>query len=77
MNKIDTKENINAHYTTETKIIKPEHIVVQGPNNIPKQDLFTDQKANVRLQAIEQDIFDSTKRVKKNNEKKKKILGLF
>lgn len=77
MNNVNTKENINSYYTTETKIKKPERIVVQGPTTLPKQELYTDKKADAKLKAIEQDIFSATNDVKKQNNNKKKFLGLF
>ena len=69
-------QNLNAHYTKNTKIELPKNAVAQGPQSMPEVHLFNDFDANERLSAINQDIFESTQKVTKPK-KKKKILGLF
>ena len=76
MSEISESQNLNAHYTTNSKIVRPAHVVVSGPENIPHAHLYNDADANNRLNAINQDIFEDSKKVPKKA-KKKKFLGLF
>ena len=76
MSEISESQNLNAHYTTNSKIVRPAHVVVSGPENIPHVHLYNDADANNRLNAINQDIFEDSKKVPKKA-KKKKFLGLF
>ena len=69
-----TPQNLEAHYSTTPKVEKPQKVVVKGPENIPKVHVFNDIDANNRLSAINQDIYESSKKIPK---KKKKFLGIF
>lgn len=76
MAEIQEAQNLNAHYTTNAKVVRPKNVVVSGPENIPRAHVYNDIDANNRLNAINNDIFvDSQKIPKKQN--KKKFLGLF
>ena len=76
MTEITEQKNLNPHYTTTPKIEIPQHVVVKGPETIPKVHVFNDADANQRLNAINQDIFEDSKKIPKKT-KKKKFFGLF
>ena len=68
-------QNLNAHYTTQAKVAKPERVVVDGPDNIPKYHIYTDREANEKLTALNNDVYISVQKAPKP--KKKKFFGLF
>ena len=76
MSEIPETQNLNAHYTTNAKIVRPTNVVVSGPENIPRAHVYNDIDANKRLNAINQDIYVDSQKVPKK-QKKKKFLGLF
>lgn len=76
MNEISQPQNLEAHYTTSAKIEKPKHVVADGPDSIPKYHVYTDREANMKLSAIEKDIYESVEKAPKKS-KKKKFLGIF
>ena len=61
MNDISKTQNLEAHYTTSTKIVKPKHVVVEGPDNIPKYKIYTDREANKKLAELDKEIYESVK----------------
>lgn len=75
MNEINQTENLNAHYSTSTKIVKPKHIVVEGPNNVPQHHIYTDREANIKLEELNNDVYEAVKRTPKKSDKK--FLGIF
>ena len=68
-------QNLNAHYTTQSKVEKPERVVVNGPENIPKYHIYSDKEANEKLTALNNDVYISVKNTPKKS--KKKFLGIF
>lgn len=72
---IPQTENLNAHYTTSPKVVKPKHVVVQGPENIPVYHTYTDREANIKLEQLNNDVYEAVQRTPKKN--KKKFLGIF
>ncbi len=76
MNEIQQTQNLEAYYTSSPKIEKPKHVVAEGPNSIPQYHIYTDREANQKLTALENDIYESYKKVQKKD-KKKKFLGIF
>ncbi len=76
MEDITKTQNLNSHYTTSTKVAKPERIVVKGPDYIPEHQLYTDRKANERLSAIEADVYESIQKTPRKRNKNK-FLGIF
>ena len=68
-------QNLNAHYTTQAKVAKPEKVVVEGPENVPKYHLYTDREANEKLTALNNDVYISVKNEPRQS--KKKFLGIF
>jgi len=76
MPEISESQNLNAHYTTNAKIVRPSNVVASGPENIPKVHLYNDADANNRLKAINKDIFVDSQKIPRQT-KNKKFLGLF
>ena len=75
MNEISQPQNLNAHYTNETKIKRPERVVVTGPETIPTRHIYSDREANQKLEALNNDVYIAVQREPKPA--KKKFLGLF
>ena len=75
MNEISQTQNLNAHYTTEYKIQRPQHVVVTGPDSVPKYHVYTDSEANEKLIALNNDVYESVQ--KEPKPQKKKFLGIF
>lgn len=69
MPEISNFQNLNAYYSTETKIPRPENVVVNAPNNLPTAHLFNDKDANKRLESINKDIYVSYKEEEKRETK--------
>ena len=76
MEEISQTQNLNAHYTASPKVAKPQHIVVNAPNNIPQYHIYTDREANERLSAVESDVYEAVQRTPKKKNKKK-FFGIF
>ena len=76
MEEIKSTQNLNAHYTTSSKVEKPQRVVVKGPDNIPKYHLYTDKEANERLYALETDVYEAIQKTPKKKNKNK-FLGIF
>ena len=75
MNEISQQQNLNAHYTTEAKVKRPERVVVSGPETIPVRYVYSDREANKKLETLNNDVYVAVQREPKP--KKKKFLGLF
>ena len=75
MTEINDVNSLNAHYTTAIKAELPKQMVAKAPDNIPKYGTYRDADANIRLRAINQDIYESEKQIPKKKEKK--FLGIF
>ena len=76
MSEISETQNLNAYYTTNAKIERPKHVVVSGPDNIPRVHVYNDIDANNRLNNINHDIYVDSQKIPKAP-KKKKFLGIF
>ena len=68
-------QNLNAHYTTQAKVTKPERVVVSGPDNVPQYHIYSDKEANEKLTALNNDVYISVQKAPKP--KKKKFFELF
>ena len=75
MNEIQQTENLNAHYTTSPKVVKPKYIVVNAPENLPVYHIYTDREANIKLEQLNNDVYEAVQRTPKKS--KKKFLGIF
>ena len=60
--------NLNAHYSTSSKVQRPLRNVASMPTNLPQTHLFNDIDANKKLHAINQDIYNGTKREKRRSD---------
>lgn len=61
--------NLNSHYTSQTKVEIPKHVVVNGPDVIPGQHVYSDIDARKRMRAINNDIYQSVKSEKAKDSK--------
>ena len=75
MNEISQTQNLNAHYTTEPKVKRQEHVVVTGPETIPTRHVYSDREANKKLEKLNNDIYIAVQNEPKP--KKKKFFGLL
>ena len=64
------KINLNAHYTNNQKIEQPVKMVANAPEKLPKRYSFDDEKATMRIRALNKDVDDSAKKEKKSFAKK-------
>ena len=76
MDGIQQTQNLEAHYSTSTKVEKPKRVVVEGPDNIPQYHTYTDKEANAKLTAINNDVYESYQQTPKKKSKKK-FFGMF
>jgi len=75
MDEIIQTQNLNAHYSTTPKVVKPKYIVVEGPQNVPEYHIYTDREANIKLEKLNNDVYEAVQRTPKKSNKK--ILGFF
>ena len=75
MVEVSNNQNLNAHYTTNAKVIRPERPVANPPAILTKPHLFDDKDANNRLKMINQDIYKDSK--KEENKYGIKFLKIF
>lgn len=64
MSEISNNQNLNSHYTTNAKAVRPIKTVVSAPEVLPKTHLFDDKKANQRMYSINNDIYQDYKKEK-------------
>ena len=57
-------QNINSHYSSNSKTSRPQRVVVSGPTTIPQQHLYNDIDANNRLKALDEEIYQISKNEK-------------
>ena len=60
--------NIEAHYSDNTKVSRPKLTVAEGPVALPNNHIYSDKEANSRIQAINTDIYESSKKEKAKHE---------
>lgn len=60
--------NIDSHYSSETKIIKPKRQVAFAPANLPTTHVYSDKDARQKMAAIDYDIYQGTIKEKKKHE---------
>ena len=61
-------QNLNAHYTTNSKVQRPLRNVAVANTNLPHTHVFDDRDANKRLSAINNDIYTGAKREKRRKD---------
>lgn len=62
MTTVNDSQNLNAHYAATNKVKRPDKVVVQAPEKIPTNRLFSDVSANKKMEAICNDIYVDTKK---------------
>ena len=62
--------NLNSHYSSQTKVEIPQRVVVSGPTALSGQHVYNDIDAKKRMRAINDDIYQSAK-VQKTQENRK------
>ena len=67
--------NLNSHYSTNSKVDRPNRPVAMAPTSLPKAHLFNDKDANKRMKAINRDIYVDSK--KEENSAGIKFLKFF
>jgi len=55
-----SSNNLNAHYSSQTKVERIENPVATAPQNIPSYHVFDDIDANNRIDIINKDIYEGT-----------------
>ena len=76
MSNITENANLEPHYANNSKVTSKDKVVVKGPEEIPRYQLFNDAKANIRLSEIDRDIYEDSKKIPKKKDKNK-FLGIF
>ena len=65
MTTINNKQNLDAHYSNNTKIKRKPMVVTPPVETIPEVKLWNDEQANIRIKALNKDLYERTK-TKKN-----------
>lgn len=63
----EISQNLNAHYTSNTKAQRSNRTVASAPSAIPKAYSFSDKDANNRFKMLSQDIYNDSKREEKRH----------
>ena len=64
---------LEGHYSTETKVKRPNIVAAEAPAILPKQKLFSNQDADKKMQQINTDIYEGAKKEKTKNDFNKKL----
>ena len=64
---------LEGHYSTETKVKRPNMVAAEAPMTLPKQVLFSNKDADKRMQQINTDIYEGAKKEKAKNDFDKKL----
>lgn len=60
-------QNLDAHYSTTSKVAKPEtKVIVEGPPYVQNKPVFSDKEANKRIRELDKDIYQQYKKEKKS-----------
>ena len=66
MAQITNNQNLNAHYTTETKVKRPSKTVANAPSSLPNNKMpYYDKDATKRMQNINESIYRDCQAEKK------------
>jgi len=65
MNEVNNKQNLNAHYSSETKVKRPVRIATTVQKDLYNKKLFDDKAANQRIVNINNDIYVKTHQEKR------------
>lgn len=65
--------NIDAHYSTETKVKRPKITAAEAPGVLPAVHVFSDKDASKKMKSINTDIYEGAKKEKSKNEFNKSL----
>ena len=65
-----SSNNLNAHYTNQAKVEKPENTVAIPPQTLPSRYAFDENAANKKFEAINKDIYEGAMKEKEKPAKK-------
>lgn len=64
-------QNLDAHYSTTSKVTKPEaKVIVEGPPYLQSKPVFSDKEANKRIRELDKDVYQQYKNEKKSESRK-------
>ena len=62
MSQITQNQNLNAHYSANTKVKRPANIVANAPSTLPNNKMpYYDSEATKRMQSINESIYNDYK----------------
>ena len=62
--------NLDAHYSSNPKVVRTARVVASAPNTLPSTHLFDDKDANKRFETINNDIYEKRGVEEKKNANK-------
>lgn len=65
--------NLEAHYSNETKVKRPQITAAQAPGDLPTVHVFSDKDASKKMSVINNDIYEGTKKKKTKHEFNKSL----
>ena len=69
MPEINNNYNLDAHYTKEAKVKRPEKKVATPPLQVPNTSLNIREEAHIKVNQINNDIYEKTQEIKGNPRK--------
>lgn len=66
MSSVINNQNLDAHYTMYSKIERKPQVINPSIEKLPEVRLWDDEKANIKIKTINKDIYENTKKKKKN-----------
>lgn len=64
---------LDSHYSNEMKVKRPKIVAAEAPQNLPKHTLFSEKEATQKINSINSDIYEGTKKEKSKNEFNKSL----
>lgn len=64
---------LEGHYSTETKVKRPNVTAAEAPAVLPRHTLFSEKEAKQKLNEINADIYEGAKKEKSKNEFNKSL----
>lgn len=66
MPEVSNHQNLEAHYANVSKADKTKNRIASAPQTLPAVHLYNDQDANIRMNAINNDIYQASQKEKKH-----------
>ena len=64
-------QNLDAHYSTTSKVTKPDaKMVVEGPPYVENKAVFSDKEANKKIRELDRDVYQQYQKEKKRESRK-------